>query len=156
MNQIVNDRPHSNRQQAERQQRRRREELGQGRRRNLGLSMEKDPNFTYRWVNDEPGRIHALTVNDDWEVVAGDGNREAKDKALGTGVERIVDRRGRKAVLLRKPKHYYVEDKAKEQAQIDETEKSIKRGESRSPEGLSGPAAYVPAGGISINAGGRT
>ncbi|MBK8161564.1 MAG: hypothetical protein IPK59_23405 [Rhodospirillaceae bacterium] len=156
MNQIVNERPQSARQQVERQQRRRREDLGPGRRRNLSVSFEKDPNYTYRWVNDEPGRVHALTVTDDWEVVTGDGNREAKDKALGSGVERIVDRRGRKAVLLRKLKHYYVEDKAKEQAEIDETEKSIKRGEARSPEGLSGPAAYVPAGGISISNGGRS
>ena len=155
MNQIV-DRPQSNRQQAERQPRRRREDLGPGRRRNLGVSQEKDPNFVYRWVNDTPGRLHALTVNDDWEVVTNDGIREAKDKAVGTGVERVVDRRGTKSVLLRKPKHYYVEDKAKEQAEIDETEKSIKRGESRSPEGLSGPAAYVPAGGIAINNGGRS
>lgn len=157
MNQIVKTPAPSPRIEQERQQRRRREDTGMGRRRNLSVTTKMDPNYSYRWVNDDPGRMHSLTVQDDWELVPLDGPREAKDMSLGTGHERIADRyTGKKTILLRKPRDYYVADKAKEQAEIDETEKSIKRGETRSPDGLSGPKAYVPAGAINIQDGRRS
>ena len=95
--------------------------------------------------------MHSLTVLDDWEVVTTGDEREAKDKNLGTGIERIVDKRsGKRGILLRKKKDYYIADKAKEQAAVDDREATIKRGGSNSPEGLAGPNAYVPAGGIVI------
>lgn len=151
MNQIVKPSP---RIEAERQQRRRREDTGLSRRRNLAVSGEMDPNFTYRWVNDDPGRMHALTVADDWEVVVTD-QKGPRDVNLGTGAERIVDRRtGKRAVLLRKRKDYYVDDKRKEQAQIDETEKSIKRGQLKSETGQPEVGGYVPQGAISVSHGG--
>jgi len=115
-------------------------------------------------VNDEPGRMYQLTKADDWEVVnLGDlGEAHAKDKGVGTGIERVIDKRtGKRAVLLRKPKDYYVADKAKEQGLIDATEKSIKRGQISTAggvpgEALAGPSAYVPAGGISMQVGSRS
>lgn len=148
----------------ERSKRRRRDDIGVGRMRNLDVIGEKDPNFEYRWVNDEPGRMYQLTKADDWEVVnLGDlGEAHAKDKGVGTGIERVIDKRtGKRAVLLRKPKDYYVADKAKEQGLIDDTEKSIKRGQISTAggvpgEALAGPSAYVPAGGISMQVGSRS
>lgn len=151
MNQMIKPSP---RIEGERQLRRRREDTGLSRRRNLAIVGEQDPNFVYRWVNDEPGRLHALTVADDWEVVASD-QKGPKDVSLGTGSERIVDRRtGKRAILLRKRKDYYVSDKAKEQAMIDDTEKSIKRGQLKSETGQPEAGGYVPQGAISVSHGG--
>jgi len=158
----VDARPTTKRMEAERAQRRRRDDLGVGRGRNLDVSGTKDTNYEYRWVNDDPGRMHNLTVRDDWEVVnSGDlGEVNAKDKGVGTPIERIVDKRnGKRAVLLRKPKDYYLGDKAKEQGQIDETEKAIKRGAvpmtgAGAGEQMEAGKAYIPSGGISIQANG--
>lgn len=143
----------------ERTRRRRREDLGNVRHRNLAVDGEMDPNFVYRWINDDPGRVHALTVNDDWDAVSSGqlGSRTDKDKGVGSNVERVVEKTtGKRAILVRKLKDHYVEDKAKEQRQIDELDASIKQGRpTASPEGLSsqGANAYVPSGGIVINDG---
>lgn len=147
---------------AERAQRRRREDVGLGRGRNLDLGGSKDPNYEYRWVNDDPGRMYNLTERDDWEVVkTGDlGEASAKDRGVGTGIERVVDKRsGKRAVLLRKPKEYYVGDKAKEQALIDDTERAIKSGATPAAgaapgEMIEAGKAYVPRAGISIQSNG--
>jgi hypothetical protein len=158
--QNIVDRPkQSPRIEQERAKRRRRDDMGTGRLRNLAISGTMDLNYAYRWINDEPGRVYRLTQDDDWERVTLDmlGHEgDSKDKALGAGVERIVDRAtGKRAILVRKLKEYVETDKAKEQASIDELEGAIKRGETRSPEGLSGPHAYVPSGGIVIQDGRR-
>lgn len=157
----LTDQPRTKRAEAERAQRRRRDDMGLGRGRNLDIVGTKDSAYEYRWVNDDPGRMYNLTERDDWEVVkTGDlGEGNAKDKGVGTGIERVVDKRsGKRAVLLRKPKDYYVGDKAKEQALIDDTEKAIKRGMTpmagAAPGETLGSAAYVPNGGISIQANG--
>lgn len=145
----------SDRASKERTERRRREDLGSGRLRNLAITGNIDPNYEYRFINDDPGRVFQLTQQDDWDLVnSEDLNPNAKDKGVGTPVERVVDKRsGKKAVLVRKRKDWYLADKAKEQASIDETEASLKRGVTPSPEGLSakeGARAYVPQGGIAI------
>lgn len=150
----------------ERARRRRREDMGIGRLSTLTIPKEHlDPNFEYRWINDDPGRVHALTVMDDWEkVTSGDiGESDARDKNLGTGVERIVDRSsGKRAVLVRKPKDYYVEDKAKEQVRLDELDEQIKHGQVRgTPPQSEGVSAkdmanlYVPQGAINVRDGRR-
>lgn len=141
----------------ERSRRRRREDTGDGRLSNLTVA-KKDPNYAYRWINDDPGRVHALTQRDDWDVVTSEeaGERIEKDRSVGSTVERVVDRAtGKRAILVRKPKDYYVDDRKKMAASIDDLEKSIKRGETRGAEALSGPAAYVPAGGISLSNGSK-
>ncbi len=142
----------------ERSRRRRREDIGDGRLSNLTVA-KKDPNYEYRWINDDPGRVHALTVRDDWDVVTHEeaGERIEKDRAVGSGIERVVDRAtGKRAVLVRKPKEFYIEDRKKLAASIDDLEQSIKRGETRGQDALTGPAAYVPAGGISLSNGSKT
>lgn len=145
----------------ERASRRRREDVTTNRMRNLSVDGDMDSAYEYRWINDTPGRVHNLTVRDDWDVVTSEmlGARHEKDKGVGSGVERIVDKgTGGKAILVRKLRDYYVKDKAKEQAFIDETDAAMKRGEVRSPEGLresEAVASYVPQGGINIQDGRR-
>jgi hypothetical protein len=123
-----------------------------------------DPDYEYRWINAEPGRVHNLTVRDDWDPVTEEmlGNRHEKDKGVGSGVERIVDRgTGARAILVRKRKEYVVEDRAKAQARIDEMDAMLKRGDVPTVNGSNGDQlrpgvnAYVPAGGISIQDGRR-
>ncbi len=152
------------RQEEEKVRRRRRDDIGPGRGRNLAVTGRLDERYTYRWVNDEPGRMFSLTERDDWERVTASmlGENHPKDKGVGDTVERIVDRQtGKRSILLRKLKDYYVEDKAKEQALIDDTEAAIKRGNTPTGgaaggEALAGPNAYVPTTGITITPGGRT
>lgn len=130
------------------QERRRRRE-GLGADRNLKLHVpddQKDPNFTYRWVNNRPGRIQQLTVTDDWEVVQG-ADPASNAVSLGATSERVADSyTGQTAVLLRKPKKFYEEDKAEEQKLLDARDETMRRGSLQSPDGLSGPESYVPGG----------
>lgn len=147
----------------ERSRRRRRDDMGDGRLRNLAVAGELDPNYEYRWINDDPGRVHQLTVRDDWDRVTDEmlGERHEKDRQIGSGVERVVERStGKRAILVRKRKDFYVADKLKEQSRVETLESAIKRGQAPSgPNGeqplSAGDNAYVPAGGISIRDGRR-
>jgi len=147
------------RQREEKAQRRRREDMGVGRLRRISVDTSKfDPKYTYRVINDDPGRVHALTKQDDWDIVtnAEMGERDSKESGVGSGVEFVVDKSsGRRGVLVKKLKEYYDSDKAKEQAVVTESVAALKRGEHRGSEALNGPTAYVPEGGISIREGGR-
>lgn len=144
----------NSRAEATRQQRRRRSDLSSHRLMPLSVAGKKDPAYEYRWVNADPGRVHQLTTMDDWDIVTIKdlGDTHEKDKGVGTGVERVVDRStGRTAVLMRKLKEYVAEDRAKQQAAIDEREKAISRGVIDNPEALSQrDKAYIPDSGIKI------
>lgn len=167
MTQTMDQRPNQKptRVEQERSRRRRRGDVSMGRLRTLAIEGDLDPNYTYRWINDDPGRVHALTVRDDWErVTAAElGQADERDKNLGTGVERIVDKvSGKRAVLVRKPKDYYFEDKAKEQQHLEEIDKMIKHGQvpvappdNADVSGKDMAAQYVPAGAISIRNGAK-
>lgn len=164
MNDIVASPEPSRRVKEERQRRRRRDDLGHGRLQNLSIAGDLDPNYEYRWINDEPGRVHNLTVRDDWDRVTEDmlnGPKSERDRQVGSGLERIVEKAsGKRAILVRKRKDYYLEDKAKEQARLDKQFADLKQG--IAPDGRQGEKAlsaadggYVPAGGISIQDGRR-
>lgn len=147
----------------ERARRRRRDDMGDGRLRNLAVTGNMDPNYEYRWINDDPGRVFNLTKRDDWDVVTDDmlGERHEKDKGVGSGVERVVDRAtGKRAILVRKLKEYVAEDRAKAQRRLDEIDSQIKHGMVPSKGNEKplqvGVDAYVPAGGISIQDGRRS
>lgn len=133
------------RQDETRKRRRNRDLLGPER--NLKLYVppdQKDPNFEYRWVNDRPGRVRQMTQYDDWDVVSG---IDPSSSAEGTVTTRIVDSgAGEKGVLLRKPKEYYDEDRAEAEKALKARDDELRQGASTSPEGLSGPQAYVPGG----------
>ena len=141
------------------QERRRRntDALG-GKRRRLAVTGQLDhENFAYRWVNDEDTRLHDLTVNDDWEVVS-DRSGTLKSDGAGTGAEISVPvgmgtKAPMKAVLLRKRKDWYDDDKRAEQRRIDETEASLKSG---AVPGAGSDQSYVPRGGITFDHGSRS
>ena len=127
----------------------RRRRTGTGAERGLKLHVPedaKDPNFTYRWVNNTPGRVKQLTEMDDYEVVSSDDGKIASGKSVGTTITRTVDRsEGDEAILLRKPREYYEADKAEEQKLIDARDDELRGGKVQ--DGLGGSEAYVPGGG---------
>ena len=136
------------RKEEERTKRRRRENHGV-RRDPLAVVGEKDPNYVYRWINDNNhGRVHSMTVEDDWDVVSTE-EMGSKDKGTGTVLERPVDRQGMKAILVKKRKDWYDHDKREEQGQVDELEEQLKHAD-HGADGLGTGEGYVPVGGISI------
>jgi hypothetical protein len=131
-------------------QRRRRDTLDHGR--NLKLHVPesaKEPGFVYRWVNNRPGRVRDLTQADDYDIVS---SEEIAGKSLGTTVERAANKfDGETMILVRKPKEFYDQDKAKDQKQLDAQEEAMRRRPPASPEGLNGPEAYIPGGKNIVN-----
>lgn len=129
-------------------QRRRRSDSGVS----AGLKLHvpedmKDKDFEYRWVNDRPGRVHQLTVQDDWDVVSTDRPDQLTAAAEGSVMKRSVDKsNGDNAVLLKKPKTYFDADRKEKQRPVDEIEKALRSGPAPSSEGISGSEAYVPNG----------
>ena len=110
-------------------------------------------NFKYRWVNDTQARIQAKTVEDDWDIVKQGGSVVKHDSAdLGDAVSVVVGEKPNGApllaYLLRKPKAYYEEDRAKKHAELDKQLKDLRRGISPSK---GDQADYVPQGGISMS-----
>jgi hypothetical protein len=139
---------------AEKAQRRRRGDTSENR--NLKLHVPehlKDPNFVYRFVNDKAsGRVKNMTENDDWEIVQSLGkNKEVDVKARHVGT--VENGQPLKAVLLRKPRNFHEEDKAKAQTAVSEREEALRHGITPDPKGLSGPKAYVPGGSNTIERG---
>lgn len=111
--------------------------------------------FTYRFANDRPGRIHALTVQDDYEIVPQQDGAPSLSYHAGLG----VDNAPMKTILVRKPKQWYEDDQREKQKQIDETDMAIKRGSLRNASteaaAIAGAHGYVPEGSISIRDGRR-
>lgn len=132
------------------ERRRRNSDALGGKRRKLSVSKQEldTDNFEYRWINDVGSRVYDLTVNDDWDVVS---DRDAKVKTDGSGAgSEVAVRAGTqdngnavRSILVRKPKAFANDDKAAKQRRIDETEASLKQG--NSPGGNS-DGQYVPDG----------
>lgn len=103
--------------------------------------------FSYRVVNDTPGRIERLTTDDTWELVPRVNGRE-----MDFHVDRNTDGSSMRGRLLRKPREWYEEDQAAKQTQIETEMKQIKNGRVQSESGAhANPAhTYVPDGGIQI------
>ena len=134
------------------QARRRRETLGEERGLKLHIpESAKDPNFTYRFVNDRPGRVRQMTEADDWDVVSDAAlNRESISE--GTVVKRVADKfSGEQTVLLRKRKEYHEADEKKKFDALNAVDEALRKGPPPSSDGLSGPSAYVPGGRNIVN-----
>jgi hypothetical protein len=102
-------------------------DLSEHRRRLIADTSKLDPDYTYRWVLDKPGRLRQLTQFDDWEPVtdahmiegqggnvsvpAGDNHYQADSQ-----------------VLLRKPKVWQEADRAEAQRSLTTFEKQIEDG----------------------------
>lgn len=121
-----------------------------GQRLGVPLSMLDLERFVYRWINNDEARLFAKTVEDDWTIVAKDG--ETCDSAdVGNAVSRIVgskpDGSSLVAYLCRKPRRYYDEDQAGKSAELDRQLEQMRRGKTRTGEEQ---ADYVPASGIRL------
>jgi len=89
--------------------------------------------FAYRWVVDHPGRMYALTVQDDWAVMTQDGGEVKEDSTdMGNAVSIVVgahaDGSAKRAYLCRKPREWYDEDKKNDRKAVEETERMLKQG----------------------------
>lgn len=100
------------------------------------MSTEQREGFVRRWVNDIPGRVEKFfragyeVVKDD-EVTVGEGGVTDNNIALGTGARKNVGRtragEGTQAVLMEIPVDIYEADQKAKQAQVDATDKVLKR-----------------------------
>lgn len=143
--------------QEKQQRRRRRADLDAMTGKRLAVDTSKlDPGYEYRWINDDPGRVHQLTKNDDWDIVE-DASIKPDADGEGSAVSTIVgtnaNGQGKRAFLARKPKEFYKEDHAAKMAQLDETDGAIRQGKfaqhDAEAQSMAGHA-YVPEGGISM------
>jgi hypothetical protein len=102
--------------------------------------------FVYRWANENDRRLIDLTENDDYEIVK---DTRIEGEGEGTPVTKVVgtqqDGKALRAYLLRKPKHYYDEDRRANLKAISETEDQIRRGlpNTATDPGLAG-VSYTP------------
>jgi hypothetical protein len=107
--------------------------------------------FTYRWVNDEPGRPQYM-YDDNWDFVDRNGEAMAPESTdLGSRISQIVgvaqDGSALVAYLMRKPKSFYDEDQKKKNADLDEQLAQLRRGNDRSG---GAQADYIPSEGIRL------
>lgn len=117
--------------------------------RKSALDLEQ---FAYRWINDNPARIQAMTEEDDWDLVPNDGDEVKKDAAAtGNAVSQVVglhpDGSPKLAYLCRKPKTFFEEDQKERQAQLDKQLAELRRGADRSGNLQSD---YIPSTGIAV------
>jgi len=93
----------------------------------------KDPNYVYRWVNDQPGRVRRLEEAG-YEAVIDEGIIASRlddgtDRSNGTVIQAQADKNGTmggmKAVLMRQRREHYDEDQAAKRAQIRKVEEAI-------------------------------
>lgn len=137
------------------QERRRRRNSGayvHGKRMGVNPALLDFKVYEYRWLNDEPGRLVAMTKHDDWDIVSNDGGAVKEDSSdLGNAVSLIVgsnpDGSPKRAYLARKPKEFFEEDQKAKQAELDEQLRQMRRGMTR--DGAS-QSDYVPHAGISM------
>lgn len=117
-----------------------------------------DPNYVYRWVNDDGrGRIDRATaggyefVQADSDQKVGTGSADGNSD-VGSRVSRIVGTQeggaGMRAYLMRIKREWYEQDQKAKQALVDQIDSAIKRGDAhRSGD----DNRYVPKAGISVN-----
>lgn len=80
-------------------------------------------NFTYRWLNDQPGRVHTLTTADDWEPV----NETEVNGPVEYPVGYTPDGKALMSRLVKKPRKWHDVDQAKKQAKLDAEMQEILR-----------------------------
>lgn len=90
---------------------------------------QKDANYEYRFVNDVNSRVEAFQRNG-WEVVPAQeatiGSPRVDQPSPEGSAASVSVGGGTKAVLLRIPKDWYVEDQLDKQRQIDALEQTMK------------------------------
>lgn len=126
------------------------------------LSIPKnllDPRLEHRWVNDVGTRVMEMEQRGYFPISSESLADDDRNSGVGSVTQRVANSRttegGRveHAILMAKPKEFYEEDKAREQAKISADEKAILRGERRDADGKPAEGTYVPSGGMSIRHG---
>lgn len=88
----------------------------------------QDPNYVYRWVRDDMGRIDQFKAGG-YEVVER-GHRVGEstvDKGTRLGTAYTMSRGTATLVLMRIPKEWYDEDQAAKQGQVDALDSAMKQ-----------------------------
>lgn len=100
------------------------------------FTVDKDPNYTYRIVNDTEDRIDKFKLAG-WELDPREnvkiGESAENNVSLGTGAKINVGG-GTHGILMRIPKELYEEDQKVKQREILEKEKSMKRNKNQQGE----------------------
>ena len=96
--------------------------------RNIMTVKGKDPDFVYRFVNDDEDRVAEMQERG-YEIVTHDvqvgDKRVATPKKEGAPVQKSVGQ-GKKAYLMRIKKEWYEEDAQAKAEQVDALDKAIK------------------------------
>lgn len=97
--------------------------------RNILTVKNKDPNYTYRVVNDEDDRIQQFK-DAGYELVPDDatsvGDRRASAASAIGSVKEISVGQGKKAFLMRIKNEWYQEDQARKLKNVAELEKATR------------------------------
>lgn len=90
----------------------------------------KDPNYEYRWVNDDRGRVQRM-IEAGYDVVQDEGLviGSNQDKDPGTGYSVPVNKLGTKGVLMKIRKEYAEEDRKARAQDIKKREEALFRSE---------------------------
>lgn len=130
-------------------ERRRRDNGSLDRLLNLRLAIppefKGDTEHEYRWINDENGRVHNLTVEDDWNIcVRSDPEASDADK-IRRQVGTKKNGEPLYAYLVRKRKDWYDEDKrARSKANNEREDALLSRPETDDPQAAA--TMYVAPG----------
>lgn len=101
-----------------------------GNTKNILTVSNRDPNYHYRWVINDPDRV--AKFKDGWYEIVQDENLKVGDRKVDTsaGTSSVVETRagaGRKFVLMRLPKELWEEDQREKQRQVDLSEAEMQR-----------------------------
>lgn len=94
------------------------------------ISGDKDPDFVYRFVNDNGSRIHnfqqaGYEIVEDNGLTVGD-TRVSDASSLGSA-KRVISNDGTNSILMRIKKEYYEEDQAAKADLLAEQEAAMKQ-----------------------------
>jgi len=96
----------------------------------MSISQDLDPNFSYRFVRNTPGRVQKFEEGG-YEMVTGDARigdpNIAKASNMGSAFSIASGDNADRVYLMRIPKAFYDEDQALKQGKLDETEKQLKQ-----------------------------
>lgn len=142
--------PKVERQDAEQERRRKRGGV-QNKRIGYNLSQLDVNNYKYRVINDDPGRMYALTKEDDYAVVHQDGSDITDQSEMGSAVCWEVGKHPngspKMAYLCRKKIEWYKADQEEKTREIERQIAEMRRGNDRNGASQSD---YVPSTGIRI------
>jgi hypothetical protein len=91
----------------------------------LPAEFRDDPNYAYRWINDDNSRVYDLTVEDDWDICTLKGTEAGDDDKVRRPVGTKKNGDPLYAYLVRKKKEYFDEDKRREAARVAGEEQQL-------------------------------